>query len=225
VDRAGLDLPPQQQRLLNAALTANPDTVLVVVSSYPYAIDAAAERVPAIVWTSHAGQELGTAVAQVLSGRHNPSGRLPQTWYSAAAELPARDDYDVIGSRWTYRYSRRAHVYPFGHGLSYATFQYSHPAVTVQENAPGALTVSAEVSVANTSGVPGHEVVQLYARRVGDDEELRRLVGFERFLLAAGSSRRVAFEVPRDRLGTGAYEFEFSRSSEDAAATAQMDLA
>ncbi|HWG26840.1 glycoside hydrolase family 3 C-terminal domain-containing protein [Actinospica sp.] len=224
VDRESLALPPRQERLLHAVLAANPNTVLVVVASYPYAIEAAAERVPAIVWTSHAGQELGTAVAHVLSGRHNPSGRLPQTWYSGAAELPARDDYDVIGSRWTYRYSRRAHVYPFGHGLSYATFEYRDPAVTVRENAPGALTVTAEVGVANTSGVPGHEVVQLYAHRVGDDEELRGLVGFERILLAAGESRRVAFEVPLERLSSGEYEFEFGRSSEDSAVTARLEL-
>jgi beta-glucosidase len=223
VDRAGLDLPPQQALLLNAVLAANPNTVLIVVSSYPYAIDWAADNVPAIVWTSHAGQELGTAVAQVLSGRHNPSGRLPQTWYSAEAELPARDDYDVIGSQWTYRYSRRAHVYPFGHGLSYATFAFRNPAVTVRENAPGALTVSAEVSVANTSGVPGHEVVQLYVRRDGD-EELRKLVGFERIHLAAGESRRVTFEVPGERFSAGQYEFEFSRSSEDPAVTAQVEF-
>ena len=235
VDRDSLALPPQQERLLHAVLTANPNTVLVVASSYPYAIDWAVEHVPAIIWTSHAGQELGTAVAQVLSGRHNPSGRLPQTWYSGDAELPERVDYDIIGSRWTYRYSRAAHVYPFGHGLSYATFEYSTPAVTVLEKTPGALTVSVEVSVANTSDVAGHEVVQLYARRVGD-EELRRLVDFERIPLAAGERRTVGFEVPQERLEqwsvekaerfllAGEYEFELGRSSADPAATTRLEL-
>ena len=218
VDRDSLALPPQQERLLNAVLAANPNTVLVIVSSYPYAIDAAAERVPAIIWTSHAGQELGTAVAQVLSGRHDPSGRLPQTWYSADTELPAREDYDVIGSGWTYRYSRAAHVYPFGHGLSYATFEYSDPEIR-----PGALTVAAEVTVANTSPTAGHEVVQLYARHQ-DGEALRALVGFERISVAPGESRRVTFEVPRERLRAGKYEFEFSRSSERPVVTAQLEL-
>lgn len=223
IDRDSLALPPQQERLLHAVVAANPNVVLVVVSAYPYAVDWAVDHVPAIVWSSHAGQELGTAIAQVLSGRHSPSGRLPQTWYSGEAELPARDDYDIIGSRWTYRYSRRAHVFPFGHGLTYATFAFNNPAATLREKAPGALTVSAEVAVANTSDVPGHEVVQLYARREGD-EALRGLVGFERVFLAAGESRTVAFEVPRDRLASGTYEFEFSRSSEDCAASVRVEL-
>jgi beta-glucosidase len=223
IDRDSLALPPQQEHLLHAVVAANPNVVLVVVSAYPYAVDWAVDHVPAIVWSSHAGQELGTAIAQVLSGRHNPSGRLPQTWYSGEAELPARDDYDIIGSRWTYRYSRRAHVFPFGHGLTYATFAFNNPAATLRGKAPGALTVSAEVAVANTSDVPGHEVVQLYARREGD-EALRGLVGFERVFLAAGESRTVAFEVPRDRLASGTYEFEFSRSSEDCAASVRVEL-
>ncbi|HET9169778.1 MAG TPA: glycoside hydrolase family 3 C-terminal domain-containing protein, partial [Actinospica sp.] len=214
IDRDSLALPPQQERLLHAVLAANPNTVLVLVSSYPYAIDWATDHVPAIVWTSHGGQELGTAVARVLGGRHNPSGRLPQTWYSAAAELPDRADYDVIGSQWTYRYSRRPHIYPFGHGLSYASYQLSDPAVVLRKNGPGALTVSAEVSVANTSDVAGHEVVQLYARRVGGTE-LRSLVGFDRIRVDAGDSRRVTFEVPPELLRTGEYEFEFGRSSAD----------
>ena len=242
VDRDGLALPPQQERLLDAVLTANPNVVLVVVSSYPYAIDRAAEQVPAILWTSHAGQELGTAVAQVLSGRHNPSARLPQTWYSGDAELPAREDYDVIGSGWTYRYSRAAHVYPFGHGLSYATFEYRSPAATVREETPGALTVVADLTLANTSDVPGHEVVQLYARRAaGQDlnaegDPLRVLVGFERIHLGAEESGKVTFEVPQERLEQwsaeksekllppGEYEFEFSRSSADPAATVRLEL-
>lgn len=242
VDRDGLALPPQQERLLHAVVAANPNTVLIVVSSYPYAIDWAARNVPAILWTSHAGQELGTAVAHVLSGRHNPSGRLPQTWYSADAELPARVDYDIIGSRWTYRYSRAAQVYPFGHGLSYAHFEYGSPAVTVREEMPGALTVAADLTVANTSDVPGHEIVQLYARRVAgtdlvpEQEALRVLVGFERIHLAAGESRTVTFEIPQERLEqwsveksarflpSGEYDFEFSRSSADPVVSSRLEL-
>ena len=246
VDRDGLALPPQQERLLHEVLTANPNVVLVIVSSYPYAIDRAAEQVPAILWTSHAGQELGSAVAHVLTGRHNPSGRLPQTWYSGSAVLPAREDYDVIGSGWTYRYSRAAHVYPFGHGLSYATFEYRSLAATVREETPGALTVVADLTLANTSAVPGHEVVQLYARRIAaqdpspdpnpESEAARTLVGFERIHLGAGESRKVTFEVPQERLEqwsaeksakllpAGEYEFEFSRSSTDPAATVRLEL-
>jgi beta-glucosidase len=94
----------------------------------------------------------------------------------------------------------------------------------VRENGPGALTVSAEISVANTSDVAGHEVVQLYARRVGG-EELRSLVGFERVLVGAGERRRVTFEVPEERLvAAGEYEFEFGRSSVDVPVLTRLEL-
>ena len=242
IDRDGLALPPQQERLLHAVVEANPNVVLVIVSSYPYAIDWAADHVPAILWTSHAGQELGTAVAHVLTGRHNPSARLPQTWYGGDAELPARDDYDIIGSGWTYRYSRQAHIYPFGHGLSYATFEYRSPAATVREETPGALTVVAEITLANTSDVPGHEVVQLYARRTAgqnqdpEQDPQRILVAFNRIQLEPGQSQKLTFKVPQERLEqwdtekskkllpAGAYEFEFSRSSTAPAATVRLEL-
>jgi beta-glucosidase len=177
----------------------------------------------------------------VLTGRHNPSARLPQTWYSGSAELPAREDYDVIGSGWTYRYSRQAHVYPFGHGLSYATFEYRSPAATVREETPGALTVVADLTLANTSDVPGHEVVQLYARRVaGQNQDPARGAAHPRRLRTDSPRRRrepnVTFEVPQERLEqwshrsprsccpAGNYEFEFSRSSADPAATVRLEL-
>ena len=215
-------------------VAANPETVLVLVSSYPYAIDWAAEHVPAILWTSHAGQELGNGVAAVLSGRHNPSGRLPQTWYAADTELPAREDYDVIGSRWTYRYSRREHTYPFGHGLSYTAFEYGDPVATVLKQELGALTLTVSLSVANIGGADGHEVVQLYVRR--GMEELPILVGFERVFLAAGETKAVAFEVQREQierwseadgryfLPEGEYEFEVGRSSADLPVSTRVEL-
>lgn len=233
VDRDGLALPPQQERLLRAVLAANPESVLVLVSSYPYAIDWAAGHVPGILWTSHAGQELGTAVASVLTGAHSPSGRLPQSWYSGRGRLPERTDYDVIGSGWTYRYTRKELVYPFGHGLSYAAFEYGAPVATLREDGTGALTVAVNLTVANTGKISGHEVVQLYARRSGaggegpEAEPQRLLAGFERIFLAAGEQGEVAFEVPREVLELwdagagravlrgGEYVFEVGRSSAD----------
>jgi len=137
-------------------------------------------------------------------------------------------------------------VYPFGHGLSYASFEYSPPAVTVREQTPGALTVVADLTVANTSGVPGHEIVQLYARRVANPdldsdldserEALRILVDFERVFLDAGESRQVTFEVPQERLEqwsvekatrflpAGEYEFEIARSSADPVVGSRLEL-
>jgi beta-glucosidase len=239
VDRDGLALPATQEALLRAVAEANPNTVVVVVSAYPYAIDWAAEHVPAILWTSHGGQELGNAVGEVLTGGYSPAGRLPQTWYAADAELPEPGDYDVIGSQWTYQYSRRKHLYPFGHGLSYTTFEYSDPIATIaldSVEAPadqGSFTVTVEVAVTNAGDVAGDEVAQLYSHALDASvpTPLRKLQGFERIRLEPGESRTVAFEVPGIRLAhwsepdgcfvgePGDYEFCVGRSSADLAAT------
>jgi beta-glucosidase len=239
VDRDGLALPATQEALLRAVAEANPNTVVVVVSAYPYAIDWAAEHVPAILWTSHGGQELGNAVGEVLTGGYSPAGRLPQTWYAADAELPEPGDYDVIGSQWTYQYSRRKHLFPFGHGLSYTTFEYRDPIATIaldSVEAPadqGSFTVTVEVAVTNAGDVAGDEVAQLYSHALDASvpTPLRKLQGFERIRLEPGESRTVAFEVPGIRLAhwsepdgcfvgePGDYEFCVGRSSADLAAT------
>ncbi|WP_433046577.1 beta-glucosidase family protein [Dactylosporangium sp. CS-033363] len=189
IDRADLALPPDQDRLLRAVVAANPNTVLVLVSSYPYAIDWAAEHVPAILWTAHAGQEQGNAIADTVLGIANPGGRLPQTWYRADTDLPDPLNYDVIGAGWTYQYHRGPVLFPFGHGLSYTTFAY------------GPLTVdgpAATVEVTNTGDVPGDEVVQVYC--TPHDWPVvaptRRLVAFDRITLAPGETRTVTLTIP-----------------------------
>ncbi|MEV6814170.1 glycoside hydrolase family 3 C-terminal domain-containing protein, partial [Micromonospora sp. NPDC051296] len=118
-DRVDLALPARQEALLRAVHAANPSTVLVVTSSYPYAIGWAQAHLPAVLWSSHGGQEHGTALADVLLGDADPGGRLTQTWYADAADLPDLLDYDVIGADSTYLYYRGDPLYPFGHGLSY----------------------------------------------------------------------------------------------------------
>ncbi|WP_307846283.1 glycoside hydrolase family 3 C-terminal domain-containing protein [Actinospica durhamensis] len=242
VDRDGLALPARQERLLRVVQRAHPAAVLVVVSSYPYAIDFAQENLPAILWSSHAGQEIGSALAGVLTGAQSPSGRLPQTWYAGSAVLPDPTDYDVVGSRWTYRYSRRDHLYPFGHGLSYATFEYSDPTAQVRAEGAGAFTVTLDLDVTNTGSRFGDEIVQIYARRTGGEdfdaerEALRVLVGFARVPLAAGERREVAFEVAgeslaqwseaegRTRVPAGEYVFEAGASSTDLRTSVRVKL-
>ncbi|WP_323748026.1 glycoside hydrolase family 3 C-terminal domain-containing protein [Catenulispora rubra] len=238
IDRDGLALPADQEALLRAVVEANPDTTLVVVSSYPYAIGWAARHVPAIVWTAHGGQELGNAVVDVLTGAHNPAGRLPQTWYASDADLPAPEDYDVIGSGWTYQYSQREHLYAFGHGLSYTTFEYGDLVLKVSEDQLGSLTIFAETQITNSGTTAGQEVVQLYshALEASVPTPLRRLQGFERIELAPGESRTVVFEVPAERLAhwsedvgalrveSGEYEFGVGRSSADLPSSASVKL-
>ncbi len=228
IDRDGLALPRQQERLLRAVREANPNTVVVVVSSHPYAITWAAEHASAILWTSHGGQELGNAMAEVLTGTHNPAGRLPQTWYASADDLPAPTDYDIIGSQWTYQYSRREYLFPFGHGLSYTTFAYQEPTATVRTD-QHSLTLTVQATVTNAGDVPGDEVVQLYSTALDATvpTPVRRLQGFERIHLAPGESRTVTFDVPGIRLAhwnedrgvfaldPGRYEFALGGSSAD----------
>ncbi|MEU6195348.1 glycoside hydrolase family 3 C-terminal domain-containing protein [Streptomyces sp. NPDC047061] len=221
-DRTTLALPPHQERLLRAARTANPHTVLALVSSYPYAVESA--RLPAVLWTAHGGQAAGTALARVLAGDVSPAGRLPQTWYAADADLPDLLDYDVLGGRQTYLYFEGTPLFPFGHGLSYASFSYADLATEV---ADGTLRVS--FTVANTGDVTADEVAQLYTRAVEPSSvrPRRELLAHRRLTLRPGERTGVTFEVPLSafefwdvarggrRLEGGAYEVLAGASSED----------
>ncbi|MEW1777564.1 glycoside hydrolase family 3 C-terminal domain-containing protein [Streptomyces sp. NPDC086777] len=195
-DRTTLALPPQQERLLRAARAANPHTVLVLVSSYPYAVDVA--RLAAVLWTAHGGQAAGTALARVLAGDVSPAGRLPQTWYASDADLPDLLDYDVLGARQTYLYFEGIPLFPFGHGLSYASFSYADLATEV---AQGTLRVS--FTVANTGDVAADEVAQLYTRAAEPSaaRPRRELLAHRRLTLAPGERTLLTFEVPLSAFG------------------------
>lgn len=200
-DRATLALPPAQDRLIRAVHAACPRLVLVVLSSYPYALGWAADQVPAIVWTSHGGQETGRAVADVLLGAHEPAGRLAQTWYAADTDLPGLLDYDIIQTRRTYLYFDGCPLYPFGHGLSYTTFSYAglrlDPPHLVADAGPDA-TVTVSVRVTNTGDRPGTEVVQCYTGPVAPRHPRPRgaLAAFRRISLAPGETGPAELQVP-----------------------------
>ncbi len=189
-DRTTLALPPSMDRLVGEVTAANPRTVLVVMSSYPCLVPQA----PAIVWTCHAGQETGHALADLLTGRHAPEGRLPQTWYASDADLPGPLEYDIIKAGWTYQYAPAEPRYPFGHGLTYTRFSYGELKLT------GGEQLAARLEVTNTGDRHGTEVVQLYARYRGADRPRRRLCGFGRVSLAPGETRAVEITVPMSRL-------------------------
>ncbi|MEW2302803.1 glycoside hydrolase family 3 C-terminal domain-containing protein [Streptomyces sp. NPDC006655] len=221
-DRTTLALPPQQERLLRAARAANPNTVLALTSAYPYAVDPAG--LPAVLWTAHGGQAAGTALARVLAGDVSPAGRLPQTWYASDADLPGLLDYDILGSRQTYLYFEGTPLFPFGHGLSYASFSYTDLTAEVRD---GALRVSCTVT--NTGDVRADEVPQLYARAVEPSvtRPRRELLDHRRITLSPGERAGLGFEVPLSalafwdvrggarRLEQGAYDVLVGASSED----------
>ncbi|MFD0006132.1 glycoside hydrolase family 3 C-terminal domain-containing protein [Streptomyces sp. NPDC127178] len=221
-DRTTLALPAHQERLLRAARAAHPNTVLALVSAYPYAVDPAA--IPAMLWTSHGGQAAGTALARVLAGDVSPAGRLPQTWYADDADLPGLLDYDVIDGRQTYLYFEGTPLFPFGHGLSYASFSYAGLRTTV-----GGDGVTVTFTVTNTGEVTADEVAQLYTRAVDPTvpRPRRELVAHSRVRLAPGERQELSFEVPLSafdfwdvarggwRREPGRYEILAGASSED----------
>jgi beta-glucosidase len=198
-DRELLDL--SQEELVKQVYAANPKTIVVLVSSFPYAINWSQQNVPAILHMAHAAQEQGTALAEVLFGDYNPGGRLNQTWPKSLDQLPPMMDYDIRHGR-TYMYSQAEPLYPFGYGLSYTTFQYSRLRFSsARLPAKGAVTVS--VDVKNTGGRRGDEVVQLYVQHLKSKVERPRkeLKGFQRVTLGPGEQRTVQIPLKAEWLG------------------------
>ncbi len=196
-DRTSLSLPQSQIKLINSVHRANKNTVLAIVSSYPYSICEQQNDLPAIIYTTHAGPELGDAFASVISGEYNPAGRLSQTWYKSEDELAPITDYDIISSDMTYLYYKGEPLYEFGYGLSYSDFEYSD--FVIKENGG---RIAARVDIKNTSERDGEEVVQLYfahkAPRV--KRPIKQLCGFKRVFVRAGEKVTVKLSVLKKRL-------------------------
>jgi beta-glucosidase len=239
-DRRDLSLPGAQDRLVRAVLAANPDTVLVVESSYPFAATWADAHVPAIVWSSHGGQEMGNALADVLFGDYPPAGRLTQTWYRSAADLPDILDYDIVKSDRTYLYFQGTPLYPFGHGLTYTSFAYADLRLSADRvDAGGDTAVTVEVEVSNTGATAGDEVVQLYTHQRASraKQPLRRLRGFRRVHLDPGERATVGFTLRAPDLAhwdvaqgrfvvePGAYDVLVGRSSADVQLATTLEVA
>ncbi|CAM5443572.1 glycoside hydrolase family 3 protein [Streptomyces aurantiogriseus] len=219
-DRTDMALAPAQEALVRAVRKANPNTVVIVENSYPTTLGALQKEVPALLWTSHAGQETGNALADLLYGDANPSGRLTQTWYRSETDLPSILDYDIIKSDRTYQYFKGRPLYPFGHGLSYTTFRYGELR---------RVTDGYQVKVTNTGTRAGDEVVQLYVhQRVSRDEQpLKQLKAFQRVSLKPGETRTVRLKLTPSDLAhwdvtrskwaveTGTYDVLVGASSSD----------
>ncbi len=203
-DRPELALPAPQAALLRAARAGSERVLLVIVSSYPYALDASAADTPAIIWTSHGGQELGPGLVDVITGAVEPAGRLAQAWPAPDNRLPDLFDYDIISSRGTYWYSDQRPLYPFGHGLGYAPVEYVDLTVTATAG-----SIRASVRVGNAGDRPVVEVVQAYVSAPTHRLPFpRRLCGWERVRLEPGESRTVDLG-----LHAGAFEiFDVTRS-------------
>ena len=187
---------------------------------------------PAIIYTTHAGPELGNAFAKVIGGEYSPAGRLAQTWYKSEYELAPIESYDIIENEMTYLYYKGKPLYPFGYGLSYAKFEYSD--FDVRENGD---VISVSLDVANVSETDSDEVVQIYFRMEDPSVKrpLKQLTAFTRVHIEGGQTLRVMFDISKSELRfydvsrerfaieQGRYTFMAGASSEDIRLTKTID--
>ena len=196
-DRTSIALPAPEENLLKALSATGKPLVVVLTNGSALGVNWANEHANAILDAWYPGEEGGSAVADTLSGRNNPAGRLPVTFYKDVTQLPHFEDYSMKGR--TYRYFEGKPLYPFGYGLSYTTFSYNGLTVPSQPVAAGK-PIAAEVTVTNTGKLAGDEVAQLYLSFPNvPGAPLRALRAFERVHLEPGTSQKVRFELkPRD---------------------------
>jgi beta-glucosidase len=198
-DRISIDLPRPEQNLLEAVAVTGKPVVLVLANGSALAVNWAKEHVNAILESWYPGEEGGTAIAQTLSGKNNPAGRLPVTFYTGVEQLPPFEDYAMTGR--TYRYFQDKPLYPFGYGLSYTTFSYRGLQLAKRTIRAGDPLI-AEVTVTNTGKREGDEVVQLYLSFPNvPGAPLRALRGFKRVHLKPDESQTVRFELKDRDLG------------------------
>lgn len=200
-DRDDLELPGVQRELVEAVLGTGTPVVLVLLTGRPYAIGWAVERCAAVVQAFFPGEEGGPAVAGVLSGRVNPSGRLPVSLPRAAGSQPYTYLHPALGGDGDVTNLPSRPVRPFGFGLSYTTFAYDELTAESAEVATDG-RVRVAVRVTNTGDRDGDEVVQLYAHDVvaSVTRPVAQLVGFRRVAVPAGESVVVRFDVPTTRV-------------------------
>lgn len=191
LDRRSLQL--ETEDLIKVVWQANHNTVVALISSFPYSINWTAANVPAIVHMTQCSQELGNALADVIFGDYNPAGRTNQTWVKDILDLPNMLDYDIRNGR-TYMYFKGEPLFPFGYGLSYTKFDYSNIKVAHKK---GNYVVSFDLK--NSGARDGEEVVQLYVKFAGDDASMR-LRGFDRIAVPKGETKTVELVVPESDL-------------------------
>ena len=217
-DRTQLGLPYGQDQVIEALAEANENLIVVNISGNAVAMPWV-EEVPAIVQAWYIGSEAGHAIADVLSGDVNPSGKLPFTFPARLEDVPAHimgeytgiasaDTVDIeykdgiyVGYRWTDLQKKTKPLFAFGHGLSYTSFEYGKPVIDKDEmNMDGSVTV--RVSVTNTGDREGKEIVQMYVgdRKASVERPVKELKGFKKVSLAPGETTEVSFTVDKEDL-------------------------
>ncbi|HEY1209322.1 MAG TPA: glycoside hydrolase family 3 C-terminal domain-containing protein [Terracidiphilus sp.] len=198
-DRTSIDLPEPEEALVKAVAATGKPLAVVLINGSALAVNWINEHANAVLEAWYPGEEGGAAIAETLSGKNNPAGRLPVTFYTGVNQVPNFEDYGMAGR--TYRYFKGKPLYPFGYGLSYTTFKYSDLSVPTQAVSAGQ-PVSADVTVTNTGKVAGDEVVEVYLKFPDvKGAPLIALRGFQRIHLEAGASQKIHFELKDRDLG------------------------
>jgi len=197
LDRTQIELPQVQQELIKEVASVNPNIIIVLVNGGPIALAGTEKYAKAILETWYNGELGGQALAEVLFGDVNPGGKLPQTFYASTEQLPPMSDYDIINHPRTYMYFDKPVLYPFGHGLSYTTFEYSNLKInseTINKNDE----LQIQFIVKNTGNFIGDEVAQMYAHFIDARFKVpfKQLKRFQRFTLKPGESKNLSFNIP-----------------------------
>ncbi|OUT98758.1 MAG: hypothetical protein CBB92_06510 [Flammeovirgaceae bacterium TMED32] len=226
-DRVELDLPGKQLELIKKVQAVNPKTIVVLINAMPLTINWVDDHVPAIVEAWYPGQSGGLALAEVLFGKTNPGGKLPVTFYKSTNNLPPLSDYDITKGR-SYWFFEGEVLFPFGHGLSYTSFEYSNLKISNSSPANNDV-IKVSFDIYNAGLVSGDEVIQLYIRDLKSThiQPIKRLKRFSRLPIDAAKSENITFELNSDdfkywnpdmkmwHLQPGQFEIQIGSSSAD----------
>lgn len=225
-DRTTLDLPQNQQLLLEQLKATGKPIILILTNGSALAVNWAKDNATAILEAWYPGEEGGNAVADVLFGDYNPAGRLPVTFYKSVNDIPAFEDYSMKGR--TYKYFNGSPLYAFGYGLSYTTFKFNSSEFKSQLLTESD-TIVLSVNLTNTGNREGDEVIQVYIKQPKElkDQPIKTLVAFKRVHFLNGESRETEIKIPVNRLrhfntlindysvAHGNYELLIGASSDD----------
>ncbi|MDE6733588.1 MAG: glycoside hydrolase family 3 C-terminal domain-containing protein [Oscillospiraceae bacterium] len=233
-DRRDLQLPQKQLQLIEEVSKHKENTVIVMVSGFPYSVGS---DWGTILHTSHAGPQMGAAVARTLFGKISPAGRCPMTWYSSEKELGDIKDYNIIATESTYRYYNGEPLFPFGHGLSYTAFKYGELSLNKEEFTSGE-RVEVSFEVDNIGMFDADEVVQLYIKppRFSSATPKKELKAFNRIHVdkTLSTAVKLSFDVDdlafwdvntnAKKLWSGTYEIQVGASSEEIRKTIDIKI-
>ena len=199
-DRVHTKLPKTQSNLIKKIQALGKPTVLVLLNGSALSINWENDNIPAIIEAWYPGQAGGTAIADVIFGDYNPSGRLPVTFYKDINDIPPFSDYDMKGK--TYRYFEGEPLYEFGYGLSYATFVYDK--MQIPENMVAGEDLNVKIEVENTSDIRGEEVIQVYIQNPSADEynPHKTLAAFGRERFAPGEKKTLTFKINKEQFSS-----------------------